>query len=71
MEFRQLEYFMEVAKREHMTDAAEELHVSQSSVSRSIYNLEEELGVKLFIREGKCPLNANRTNFSRASHANL
>lgn len=53
MEFRQLEYFMEVAKREHMTDAAEELHVSQSSVSRSIYNLEEELGVKLFIREGR------------------
>lgn len=53
MEFRQLEYFMEVAKREHMTNAAEELHVSQSSVSRSIYNLEEELGVKLFIREGR------------------
>ncbi len=53
MEFRQLTYFMEVAKREHMTDAADDLHVSQSSVSRSIYNLEEELGVKLFIREGR------------------
>ena len=53
MEFRQLIYFMEVAKREHMTEAAEALHVAQSSVSRSIYNLEQELGVNLFIREGR------------------
>ncbi|MGM8216487.1 LysR family transcriptional regulator [Bacillaceae bacterium W0354] len=53
MEFRQLKYFIEVAKREHMTEAADALHVAQSSVSRSIYNLEQELGVNLFIREGR------------------
>src|SRR5690625_3894079 len=53
VEFRQLSYFLEVAKREHMTEAAEALHVAQSSVSRSIYNLEQELGVNLFIREGR------------------
>ncbi|SDI42588.1 LysR family transcriptional regulator [Alteribacillus bidgolensis] len=53
MELRQLKYFMEVAKREHMTEAAENLHVAQSAVSRQIYNLESELGVDLFVRQGR------------------
>jgi LysR family transcriptional regulator, transcription activator of glutamate synthase operon len=53
MEFRQIQYFLEVAKREHVTEAAEVLHVAQSSVSRQIFNLEDELGVELFIREGR------------------
>ncbi len=44
---------MEVAKREHVTEAAEALHVAQSAVSRQIFNLENELGVDLFIREGR------------------
>ncbi|MGM7722316.1 LysR family transcriptional regulator [Metabacillus sp. Hm71] len=53
MEIRQIRYFMEVAMREHVTDAADALHVAQSSVSRQIFNLESELGVDLFIREGR------------------
>ncbi|GAE32731.1 LysR family transcriptional regulator [Halalkalibacter hemicellulosilyticus] len=53
MELRQLKYFMEVAKREHMTEAAEALHVAQSAVSRQIGNLEDELGVDLFVRQGR------------------
>ncbi|SFM27595.1 LysR family transcriptional regulator [Salibacterium qingdaonense] len=53
MEIRQLKYFMEVAKREHITEAAEELHVAQSAVSRQIGNLEAELGVDLFVRQGR------------------
>lgn len=53
MELRQIKYFIEVAKREHVTEAAEALHVAQSAVSRQIANLEEELGVGLFIREGR------------------
>lgn len=53
MELRQIEYFIEVAKREHMTEAAAALHVAQSAVSRQIFNLEEELGVPLFFREGR------------------
>ncbi len=48
-----MQYFMEVAKREHVTEAANVLHVAQSSVSRQILNLENELGVDLFIREGR------------------
>ncbi|SFE62952.1 LysR family transcriptional regulator [Alteribacillus iranensis] len=53
MEFRQIQYFIEVAKREHVTEAALALHVAQSAVSRQIFNLEAELGVDLFIREGR------------------
>ncbi|WP_026674935.1 LysR family transcriptional regulator [Alkalihalobacterium bogoriense] len=53
MEIRQLKYFIEVAKREHMTEAADVLHVAQSAVSRQISNLEAELGVSLFIRQGR------------------
>ncbi|WP_368653439.1 LysR family transcriptional regulator [Ornithinibacillus sp. 4-3] len=53
MELRQIKYFIEVAKREHVTEAADALHVAQSAVSRQIFNLEEELGVDLFIRKGR------------------
>jgi LysR family transcriptional activator of glutamate synthase operon len=53
MELRQLYYFVKVANREHVTRAAEELHVAQSAVSRQIHLLEEELGVKLFIPKGR------------------
>lgn len=53
MELRQIQYFIEVAKREHVTEAANALHVAQSAVSRQIFNLEAELGVDLFIREGR------------------
>lgn len=53
MELRQIQYFIEVADREHVTEAAHAMHVAQSAVSRQIYNLEAELGVKLFIREGR------------------
>lgn len=53
LEIRQMRYFMEVAKREHVTDAANALHVAQSSVSRQLLQLESELGVDLFIREGR------------------
>ncbi|MBU5266923.1 LysR family transcriptional regulator [Virgibacillus proomii] len=53
MEIRQIRYFMEVATREHVTEAANALHVAQSSVSRQIANLENELGADLFIRESR------------------
>lgn len=42
MELRQLKYFIEVAEREHMSEAAEYLDVAQSAVSRQITNLEKE-----------------------------
>lgn len=53
MELTQIRYFIEVAKREHVTEAAYAMNVAQSAISRQIGNLEEELGVQLFIREGR------------------
>jgi LysR family transcriptional activator of glutamate synthase operon len=53
MELQQLRYFREVAEREHVTRAAENLFVSQSAISRGVTQLEEELGVPLFYRQGR------------------
>ncbi|MEV2907673.1 LysR family transcriptional regulator [Paenibacillus larvae] len=53
MELRQLQYFVKVAKKQHVTQAAEELHVAQSAVSRQIHLLEAELGVNLFVQKGR------------------
>ena len=50
MELLQLRYFCEVARRESFTKAAEEVRVSQPSLSKTIKNLEQELGVELFDR---------------------
>ena len=43
MELLQLRYFCEVARRESFTKAAEEVRVSQPSLSKTIKNLEKEL----------------------------
>lgn len=53
MELLQLEYFQVVANLEHMTAAAHNLHVTQSSLSKTIQRLEEDLGVPLFDRSGR------------------
>ena len=53
MELRQIEYFIEVAKLEHVTEASYVLNVAQSAVSRQILKLESELGVNLFTHEGR------------------
>ncbi|GIP37993.1 HTH-type transcriptional regulator GltC [Paenibacillus sp. J31TS4] len=53
MELRQLQYFVKVAQKQHVTQAAEELHVAQSAVSRQIHQLEQELGIMLFVQKGR------------------
>ncbi|MDY0409898.1 LysR family transcriptional regulator [Virgibacillus soli] len=53
MEFRQLLYFVEVAQHKSITKAAEQLHISQPALSKSIMALEEELGTTLLIRTNK------------------
>lgn len=50
MELRVLRYFLMVAREENITHAAQLLHVTQPTLSRQIQELEEELGVKLFVR---------------------
>jgi LysR family cys regulon transcriptional activator len=54
MKLRQLDYIHEVAKRGlNVTAAAEALFTSQPGVSKQIRLLEEELGVDVFVRNGK------------------
>ncbi|MEX0638429.1 MAG: LysR family transcriptional regulator, partial [Burkholderiales bacterium] len=54
MKFQQLRYLAEVARRDlSVSAAAEALHTSQPGVSRQIKELEDELGVIIFVRHGK------------------
>ena len=50
MEIRTLKYFLAVAREENMTRAAENLHVTQPTLSKALKALEDELGKKLFTR---------------------
>lgn len=51
MELRVLNYFVEIVNQHGITKAANHLHISQSTLSRQIQDLEQELGTQLFIRE--------------------
>ncbi|MCE5286087.1 MAG: LysR family transcriptional regulator [Pelosinus sp.] len=53
MEIIHLQYFVEVAQTASFTKAAENLYVSQSTISKLIKNLENELRVSLFERTSK------------------
>lgn len=53
MEIEQLKYFLAVCDCKQMTQAAERLFISQSSLSKHISQLEKEVGVPLFDRTGR------------------
>lgn len=53
MNLKHLVYFRELAHTQHMSKAAENLGISQPTLSYSIDNLEKQLGVPLFEHEGR------------------
>lgn len=50
MNFQSIQYFLQVARRRSFSQAAEELFITQQTLSASIAALERELGCKLFLR---------------------
>ncbi|MGW7684061.1 LysR family transcriptional regulator [Kribbella sp. NPDC054772] len=57
MDLTMLRQFAVVARLEHLSRAADELHVAQPSLSRTIARLESELGTPLFDRANRLRLN--------------
>lgn len=53
MEIRQLRYFLDIAETEHLTQSAQNLFVTQSTLSHGLRLLEQELGIPLFDRLGR------------------
>lgn len=68
MELTKLRYFYVVAKHEHVTRAAEEIHIAQPALTKAIKQLEEELETPLLYRQGR---NVRLTEFGKYLQAKL
>jgi len=53
MELRHLRYFTAIVQWKGYREASRHLHVAQPSISQAVADLEDELGVKLFSRDGR------------------
>ena len=51
MNILRMQYFVDVARLENMTRAAQQNYISQTAMSQQIANIERELEVKLFVRD--------------------
>lgn len=67
MDLRQLRYFLTVAAERNFNKAAERLHMAQPPLSRSIQQLEMELGTGLIDRTGR-PLTLTLTPMGQLFH---
>lgn len=72
MELRQLHHLTALAKGNSLSETAKELFVSQATLSRSLSDLERELGISLFDRSGrKLTINSNGIFFAQRAQALL
>jgi DNA-binding transcriptional LysR family regulator len=53
MDIRSLRYFIETVRLSSFTQAAETLHVTQSTISKMVHQLEQEVGSPLLVRDGR------------------
>lgn len=53
MEFRELEYYLAIIREGSISEAARALHISQPALTRTLQQLEKELGKQLVIRSHK------------------
>lgn len=53
MDIRQLQYVLQIVRSQSFTKAADALHITQPTISKAVRTLEEELGVRLFVRTGR------------------
>ena len=53
MEITQIRYFLDAAQTQHITKSAQRLCIAQPALTKSIHNLENELGVPLFTHKGR------------------
>ena len=70
MDIKQLTYFSAVMEHQNLSHAASQHNVAQSAVSHHISNLEQQLGVSLFVRKprGMEPTAAGNRLYRHAKH---
>ena len=50
MDLKQIEYIVKIAETGSITRAAEQLFITQSALNQQLLKLEQQLGIKLFVR---------------------
>ena len=53
MNYHHLYYFWRVASAENLTQVAKQIHLSQSAISAQLKQFQHNLGVELFVRQGR------------------
>ncbi|GGU81968.1 hypothetical protein GCM10010211_54920 [Streptomyces albospinus] len=69
MELRLLGYAVAIAEAGSISGAARRLHLTQPTLSRQLSEMERQLGIKLFVREGRglTPTQAGQVLVRRAA----
>ena len=70
MTLQQIFYAIEIANTGSMTKAAANLYISQPSLTNAVRELENEIGIQIFLRKkkGVIPTNDGKEFLSRAAH---